>query len=89
MGISESGGAGTLSEIALAWQLKRLVIAFRVEGWSGRLADNRIDERVRYASIDDDRVYGANTPDDAIEILRDRLDKYRSGEVRVGSPGSG
>lgn len=40
------GGAGTLSEIALAWQIGRPVIALDLgEGWAARLAGTAIDAR--------------------------------------------
>jgi uncharacterized protein (TIGR00725 family) len=58
--IAVGGGAGTPSEMALAWSLKRLIIAFRVEGWSERLADTRIDERIRHSSIPDDKEFVLN-----------------------------
>ena len=74
--IAIGGGAGTLSEMAAAWQLQRLLIAFRVQGWSGRLADTRIDERVRYPDIAEDRAHGVDTPQEAIELLRRWLPKY-------------
>ena len=51
------GGAGTMSEICLAWIYKRLIVALRVEGWSGKIADQRVDERVRYPNEQDDRVF--------------------------------
>jgi len=69
------GGSGTLSEMAMAWIMQRLLIAFRVEGWSGRLADQRIDDRIRYPDIPDDRVYGVDTVEEAIGYL-ERLPKY-------------
>ncbi len=74
--VAIGGGAGTLSELAFAWIYRRLVIAFRVPGWSGRLAGTRIDERVRFSSIPDDHVFGVDTPDEALEILRRRLAAY-------------
>jgi uncharacterized protein (TIGR00725 family) len=74
--VAVGGGAGTLSEIAFAWQLRRLVIAARVEGWSGRLADAPIDERVRFSSIPDDRVYGADDPAEAVGLLQRLLSSY-------------
>lgn len=43
--VAIGGGAGTLSEMALAWTAGRPVFAFRVEGWSGALADTAIDGR--------------------------------------------
>jgi len=39
--IAIGGGSGTLSEMAMAWIMQRLLIAFKVEGWSGKLADQR------------------------------------------------
>lgn len=37
--IAIGGGAGTLSEIAMAWALKRPIVALKVSGWSGKLAE--------------------------------------------------
>lgn len=68
--IAIGGGAGTLSEMAFSWIHRRLLIALRCEGWSGRLADQRVDERLRYPEISDDRVYGADTADEAVELVR-------------------
>ena len=75
--VAIGGGAGTLSEIALGWQLHRLLLAFRVDGWSGRLADSRIDDRVRYADIGDDRVYGVDDVVEAVQMLDDLLPLYQ------------
>ncbi len=33
--VAVGGGSGTLSEIAFAWQLRRLVVGMRCQGWSG------------------------------------------------------
>ena len=68
--IAIGGGAGTLSEIANAWSLKRLIICYRVEGWSGKLADQKIDARNRYPDISDDRVYGVNTEEEVLKFLK-------------------
>jgi hypothetical protein len=75
--VAIGGGAGTLSEIAVAWMLKRLILAFPVDGWSGRLADTRIDDRVRYEEIPEDRVYKVQTPAEAIELLDRLLPRYQ------------
>jgi len=74
--IAIGGGAGTLSEIAFAWIHRRLIIALRCDGWSERLADQRIDGRIRYKDIPEDRVYGANSADEAITLLAHWLPKY-------------
>ena len=71
--IAVGGGAGTMSEICFAWIYKRLIIGMRVEGWSGRMADQRVDERTRYPNEADDRVFGADSADDVVRILVDRL----------------
>jgi uncharacterized protein (TIGR00725 family) len=75
--VAIGGGAGTLSEIAFAWALHRLVIAYRVGGWSGKLAGTRIDARVRYPEIPDDQVYGVDGAQGVIDLLREMLPLYR------------
>jgi uncharacterized protein (TIGR00725 family) len=82
--VAIGGGAGTLSELAFAWIFRRLVIAFRVPGWSGRLAGTRIDDRVRFRSIPEDQVFGVDTAEEAVEVLRLRLDAYE--EARREEP---
>jgi uncharacterized protein (TIGR00725 family) len=67
--VAIGGGAGTLSEIAMAWVFDRVVIAFRTDGWSGRIADTRVDERRRFPDRVDDRVYGVDQPEDVIRLL--------------------
>ncbi len=80
LGTAIGGGAGTLTELAFAWIHRRLVIAFRVPGWSGRLAGTRIDDRVRFRSIPDDQVFGVDTPEEALAVLSARLPSYRANE---------
>lgn len=84
--VAIGGGAGTLTEIAFAWMFKRLVVALRVDGWSGRLADGRVDERIRYQHMPDDRVYGADTAEEAASLVRRLLPKY-NGTHRGIPPG--
>lgn len=74
--VAMGGGAGTLSEIAFAWALMRLIIAYEVEGWSGKLANSKIDERIRYENIPNDRVFGANSADEVLGILGQNLPLY-------------
>lgn len=74
--IAIGGGAGTLTEIALAWIYRRLIVALRVEGWSGELADRRIDDRIRHAEIVDDRVFGASDAAEAASIVTARIGDY-------------
>ena len=74
--VALGGGAGTLSEMAFAWALKRLILAYRVDGWSGKLAGSRIDSRTRYPGIPDDQVYPVDGTDDVILYLSQLLPKY-------------
>lgn len=66
------GGAGTLSEIALAWIYRRLIVALPHAGWGAKLAGSKIDGRVRYKDMPDDCVRAALTPSEAVEVV-DRL----------------
>jgi uncharacterized protein (TIGR00725 family) len=43
--VAIGGGAGTLSEIAMAWVHSRPIVALEVDGWSGRLAGTPVDDR--------------------------------------------
>lgn len=77
--IAVGGGAGTLAEISSAWTLKRLVIAYKdTDDWSGKVADTRLDDRIRYPEIEEDRIFGVSTPDEAIAILEKYLNLYVS-----------
>ncbi|MCH8270142.1 MAG: TIGR00725 family protein [Planctomycetes bacterium] len=74
--VAIGGGAGTLSEICFAWIYKRLIVALRVDGWSGKIADQRVDDRIRYPGIPDDRVFGASTASEAVDILQARMHEF-------------
>jgi uncharacterized protein (TIGR00725 family) len=74
--VALGGGAGTLSEISFAWIMDRLIVAFEVDGWSGRLAGERLDERDRLPSLQEDRIFGVSTPDDVVDCLDARLEDY-------------
>lgn len=78
------GGAGTLSEIALGWIYRRLIVALPHEGWSAKLAGTRIDQRVRYKDIPEDRVYEASTASEAVELVAKLLPKYQRRHVGIG-----
>ena len=71
------GGAGTLSEIAMAWQKFKLIIALTsVEGWGKKLAGSKIDARIRYPFISEDQIYPAATVSQALHILEEKLAFY-------------
>jgi hypothetical protein len=74
--IAIGGGAGTLSEIAFGWMYERLILGFRVEGWSGQLADKPLDARERYPDIPEDRIFGIDKPSEAIALLQTWLPRY-------------
>lgn len=75
--IAVGGGAGTLSEMAQAWTMGKLIISLtNVEGWSKKLADTRIDSRKRSCNYADDRVFGAATPSEALELLNKYIAIY-------------
>jgi len=74
--VAIGGGAGTMSEICFAWMYKRLIVALRVDGWSGQIADRPVDQRVRYPAEKDDVVFGADSAADVIRIVAERLDRY-------------
>ncbi len=75
--IAVGGGAGTLSEVAFAWIYNRLIVALRdADGWSAKLADTRVDHRTRVPHVPDDRVFGATTADEALDLVDARLPSY-------------
>ena len=58
-----SGGSGTLTEIAIAYQLDIPVIAIKkTGGWSEKLSNTYLDERKRL------KIIGAKNPEEAVEI---------------------
>ena len=59
--VAVSGGSGTLSEIAIAWQEKKPIAALRGSGgWSDKLADTTLDRR------GESTVMGCDTVDDIL-----------------------
>lgn len=75
--IAIGGGAGTLCEMAFAWSLGRLIIAFdNVSGWSSRLAGKPVDHRKRYKNIPENCVYGVDSVDEAIKLLNWKINVY-------------
>ncbi len=71
------GGAGTLSEMAMAWQKYKLIIAFNnVDGYGKKLAGRKLDDRIRYPAILEDCIYSANNVDEVINLLSKYLNLY-------------
>ena len=73
--VAIGGGAGTLSEMAMAWILKRMVIGYRVPGWSGKLAGQRIDDKLRM-DWPDDRVLEVTNEQQVLQLLGAHLHRY-------------
>ncbi len=66
--ITIAGDSGTLSEIAFAWKMSKPIISLSsTGGWSTKLADKKIDNKRK------DKIYSAQTPEDAIKILKNIL----------------
>lgn len=76
--IAIGGGSGTLTQLAHAWAQNKLIIAYKVKGWSGRVADRPMDIRQRYPDIPDDQVYGVTSETEVLEKL-ELLGKYWHG----------
>ena len=61
--VAVAGRSGTLSELALAWQIGRPVIALSpAGGWSARLAGQALDDRRP------DTIHDARTPQQAVAL---------------------
>ncbi len=61
--ISVSGGSGTLTELAIAYQSNIPMIAIRgTGGWSDKMSDKFFDDRKRL------KVIGADSPKEAVRI---------------------
>lgn len=73
--IAISGGSGTLTELAVAYQADIPMVAINnCGGWAEKLADQYIDSRNRRI------VFGAKTPEEAVKIAikeaKDYIEKY-------------
>lgn len=68
--IAVGGGAGTLSEIALAWQLSKTVICYtNANGWSAQLAGVQIDNRRKHLLLK------ASTKDEILSLIDQFVDE--------------
>lgn len=67
--VAVGGGAGTLTEIAMAWQLDRPIVALALPGWSEKLAGSAIDARVRPP------ILAAKSAEEAVELVARALDR--------------
>ncbi len=73
--VAIGGRAGTLSEMAFAWTFKRMLMAYKIHGWSGKLADTKIDDRKRI-EWEGDKVFGVSNANEVIEFIKKNLKYY-------------
>ena len=73
--VAMGGQAGTLSEMAFAWTFRRMLIAYDVPGWSGKLAGTRIDNRNRI-DWDGDIVFKVSDEKQVIELIQKHSHHY-------------
>ncbi len=77
--LAVGGGAGTLSEIALASQLGKPVVALGTQGWAGRLGGEVLDARSRLP------VRGCESVEEAVAACVELLAAVRdSGDIGSG-----
>ncbi len=71
--LAVGGKAGTLSEIIFAWIYNKPIIALTsVEGWSSKIANQKIDDRRN------DKIHGVETPLEAIFKINELINKIKS-----------
>lgn len=68
--VSIGGGSGTLNEISIAWQMKKLIISLKSDGWSEKLGGKSLDKRR------DDFIYSVKNSKEAIKIINREVDNY-------------
>lgn len=70
--VAVGGGSGTLSEIALAWQLGRpIIVLSSCEGWAARMVGERLDDRRG------DRVLEGTTVEEVIGLAVEQCTTLR------------
>ena len=69
--IAVGGGSGTLNEISAAWQMNKLLIGLKADGWSEKLCGKALDKRRN------DIIFCANSAKKAIEIINEKIIIYR------------
>ena len=66
--IALGGGAGTLSELAFAWQLGKPVLCVKkFGGWAEKMANTQVDSRYG----DKDLFYGVDSIEEILAILKE------------------
>lgn len=86
--VAIGGGSGTLSEMASAWTLKRLLIGVTgMGGWSDKLAGECLDDRERYDDIPEDCVYAAKDEKEVVALLEKYIDRYNAYHTGIQASG--
>jgi uncharacterized protein (TIGR00725 family) len=76
--IAVSGGSGTLTDIAIAYQSNiPVVVINNTGGWSDKLCDSYLDDRKRV------KIIGVNNSKDAVRMVLRELDYSSSSNVDV------
>ncbi len=79
--VAVGGGAGTLSEIALAWQLRRPVVAITSQGgWAQELAGRTLDRRQTQP------ILAAESVPEAVAAVRELLTTGTETAHMIGGP---
>ena len=78
--LAVGGEAGTLSELAIAWQLGKPILTLATEGgWGERLAGERLDARR------DDLIHSAATPEEAVALALALAERRGPEAADIGS----
>ncbi|WP_433929443.1 TIGR00725 family protein [Sorangium cellulosum] len=76
--VAVGGGAGTLTEIAVAWQLGKPLLALApTGGWARQLAGGRVDDRRS------DRIASVESAEEAVAMAWDLAGRGRAGSGRI------
>ena len=70
--IAVGGGAGTLSEIALAWQMKKMIICLGDDGWHSKLVSLKLDHRR------EDSLFVVDSSEEAVALISERQSNYNT-----------
>ena len=83
-----------LSSLITPYSNKRLILAYRVPwakrsslqftDWSAVVADKKLDDKVRYPELEDDRIFGVSSAREAISLLTEKMPKYNQRPERAG-----
>lgn len=81
--VADGGGAGTMSELAMAWQLDKPIIALGSEGWAGECGGRALDRRSSR------EIRACGDVDAAIDEISTALKAVESGAQEPGKIGDG